>query len=227
MQTLEIDIVYGKINLQCGTVVQWTKTFPETLPHQLQPYVGFSLEEAWNYFQSYQLDLLLENFNEDIQPTLSFHLCTCIFSILAFIGNVVVVILFRHQNWRELYPVTCMVVVFAVLLITQYRTVIIFRETLDILRKRLEKSLSKTLLKESKTQSGEREDQTHEDVERKGEKSIGILSFEVVLENIVVGKGTTRSLLYTARIGLGEPIYDAKAINKFGKTSKESALEII
>jgi len=203
--TLEIDIVHGKINLQCGTKVRWTQTCPEMIPPQLQPFVGVSLEEAWNHFQSHLLERALADFNEDIQPTLKFHLCTCIFSILAFIGNVVVAIIFRHSNWREIYPVASMVIVFAVLLITQYRTLVIFRESVDVLSKRLEKELIKTLLNKKRRKTGSSANFSANATEK---NRTGITSFELNTENVVIGKGTTRTLLFTAKIGLGEPIID-------------------
>lgn len=205
MNTLEIEIAHGKINLQCGTKVRWMQTFPEMIPLQLQPYVGVSLEESWNHFQSHFLERTLADFNEDIQPALRFHLCTCIFSILAFIGNVALAISFRHNKWREIYPVTSMVIVFLVVLITQYRTLVIFRESIDILTRRLQKELEKTLL-HRKTRSRGNLVSVDSNVDEKN--IIGIKSLELEMKNVALGKGSTRTLLYTAKIGLGATIND-------------------
>lgn len=201
-KTIEMCIVHGKINLQCGTKVQWSQTFPETIPPSLEPYVGIELEEHWNHFQSHQLEFLLDHFQQEIGPTLQFHRLTCLFSILAFVGNVVVAITHRHGHWRELYPVICMVVVFAVLLITQYRTVKLFRETLEKLTKRIKNSLKIMLYK-----GGERD-------RKEGTK--GIKSVQLLLKNDVIGNGTTRAISYTARVSLGNPLLDDAEIRREG-----------
>ena len=201
-RTLDMDIVHGKINLQCGTKVQWSPTFPEIIPPPLQPYVGIGLEEHWNHFQSHQLEFLLDKFHEETSFTLQFHRLTSLFSILAFLANVVVAITHRHGHWRELYPVICMVVVFAVLLITQYQTVKLFRQTLEKLTKRMENALKKMLYKGTER-------------DRK-EGTNGIKSVELLLKNGVIGNGTTRTISYTVRIGMGNPLLDNAEIRSEG-----------
>lgn len=194
MRTLDIDVAYGKINLQCGADVQWNHTFPERIPDELQPYLDVRQEESWNNFSSHQLDVILTQFNDTIHPTLRFHLSTCIFAVAAFIANVVIAITFRRSNWRELYPVVCMVIVFAVLLITQYRTLKIFRQTLDILSNRLEKAIEKTIWNERERRRSR----------TRGEGNSGIGSFKLVLDTRMASTGTTSTINYIARIMLGD-----------------------
>lgn len=146
MKTIDIDVAYGRINLQCATTVYWTQTFPERIPIPIQPYVEIQMEETWNHFSSHELNELLTSFNKEIRPMLLFHLLTCTFSLFAFLGNVVVAIVFRTGDWREFYPVACMGVVFLVLLITQYRTIKVFKDVLRQLSADLEKALEQTFL---------------------------------------------------------------------------------
>ena len=200
MRKIEIEIAETKVNLQCGSTVKWNQYFPEIVPAELQPYVNLEqLEESWNSFSSEHLERILQDFNRDIQPTLRFHFATCIFSLLALVGNVVIALVSRRNNTGEIYPIICMIVIFLALIVTQYRTVMIFQETLNDLTRRMQKHLARIFLRRN---ASDRFIRQHSD----DFYTSNLKSFELIVENSPAGTctGSTRILKYKVLLFLGD-----------------------